>query len=96
VFGILFSQSAFRAARLDYSVPPTAAAEPVVGIALGVTVLDDRLGVSVGALVAESLCLAAMIAGVVLIARSKAMKQAAHAGPAVPARMAERSKERTG
>lgn len=74
--GILFSQSAFRAGRLDYSLPPTAATEPVVGIALGVTVLGDRLSVSVVALAVQALCLVAMIAGVVLIGRSSSLSHA--------------------
>lgn len=68
--GILLTQSAFKAARLDYSLPPIAAAEPVVGILLGVTLLGDVLSVSAVGLAIESLCLVAMVAGVVLIARS--------------------------
>jgi drug/metabolite transporter (DMT)-like permease len=68
--GILLSQSAFRAARLDYSLPPTSAAEPVVGIALGVTVLGDQLSVTSLGIAVEVLCLVAMVAGVVLIGRS--------------------------
>lgn len=71
--GILLSQSAFRAARLDYSLPPTAAAEPIAGVALGITVLGDRLSVDPGALAAETLCLLAMVAGVVLIGRSASL-----------------------
>ncbi|MGI8759831.1 MAG: DMT family transporter [Jatrophihabitantaceae bacterium] len=70
VLGLLLSQSAFRAARLDYSLPPTAAAEPIVGIALGVTVLGDIVSVSDTGLAVEFACLAAMVAGVVLIGRS--------------------------
>jgi drug/metabolite transporter (DMT)-like permease len=70
VIGILLSQSAFRAARLDYSLPPTSAAEPIVGIALGVTVLGDRLSVTPLGLAVEALCLVAMVAGVILIGRS--------------------------
>jgi drug/metabolite transporter (DMT)-like permease len=76
IFGILFSQSAFRAARLDYSLPPTSVTEPLVGIALGITVLGDRLSVSPGALTAELLCLVAMVAGVVLIGRSNSLQEA--------------------
>jgi hypothetical protein len=68
--GITLSQSAFRAARLDYSLPPTSAAEPIAGIGLGVTMLGDRLSLSILALFAETVCLVAMVAGVVLIARS--------------------------
>jgi drug/metabolite transporter (DMT)-like permease len=71
--GILLSQSAFRAARLDYSLPPTAAAEPIAGVALGITVLGDTLSVDPGALAAETLCLVAMVAGVVLIGRSASL-----------------------
>jgi hypothetical protein len=68
--GIALSQSAFRAARLDYSLPPTSAAEPLTGIALGVSVLGDRLTVSPGLIAVQGLCLVAMIGGVILIARS--------------------------
>jgi drug/metabolite transporter (DMT)-like permease len=70
VIGILLAQSAFKTARLDYSLPPIAATEPVVGILLGVTLLGDELSVTPLALALQSLCLVAMIAGVMLIARS--------------------------
>jgi len=70
IVGILLSQSAFKAARLDYSLPPIAAAEPVAGVLLGVTLLGDELSVSIVGLLVESLCLVAMVAGVVLIGRS--------------------------
>lgn len=73
VVGILLSQSAFKAARLDYSLPPIAAAEPLTGIALGVTLLGDKLSVSTGALAAEAACIAAMIIGVALIGRSPSL-----------------------
>jgi uncharacterized membrane protein len=74
--GILLTQSAFRAARLDYSLPPTAAAEPIAGVAIGITVLGDTLSVDPGALAAETLCLLAMVAGVVLIGRSDSLSPA--------------------
>lgn len=70
VIGILLAQSAFKAARLDYSLPPITAVEPVVGILLGVTLLGDKLSVSTLGLAMECVCLVAMVAGVVLIARS--------------------------
>jgi hypothetical protein len=76
--GILLSQSAFRAARLDYSLPPTAVAEPVIGIALGVGVLGDALMVSPGRLAVEFACLAGMVAGTVIIGRSGTMTHHAH------------------
>ncbi|TWP36496.1 DMT family transporter [Leekyejoonella antrihumi] len=68
--GILLSQSAFRAASLDFSLPPTAVAEPIVGILLGVFILDDTLAVAPGDLAVESLCVVAMVVGTVLIGRS--------------------------
>jgi drug/metabolite transporter (DMT)-like permease len=81
--GIFLSQNAFRAGRLDYSLPPTAAAEPITGIALGVSVLGDRLSVGPGHLAVEALCLVAVIAGVVLIARADSLAHAsAHPSPA--------------
>ncbi|MDT4930308.1 MAG: hypothetical protein QOF92_3175 [Pseudonocardiales bacterium] len=70
VVGILLSQSAFEAARLDYSLPPIAAAEPVTGILLGIWLLGDVTSVTVPGLVVQSACLAGMIAGAALIAHS--------------------------
>jgi hypothetical protein len=77
-FGILLSQSAFRAGRLDYSLPPTAAAEPITGIALGISVLGDRVAVAAGDLAVESICLVAVVAGAALIARSGSLRHAPH------------------
>ena len=76
---ILLSQSAFRVARLDYSLPPIAVAEPVAGIALGVSVLGDVISLSIPGLAVEAACLAAMVLGVLLIGRSGAL---AECGPA--------------
>lgn len=73
ILGILLSQSAFKAARLDCSLPPIAAAEPLTGVALGVILLGDGVSTSVGALAAEAACVAAMILGVTLISRSPSL-----------------------
>ena len=70
VVGILLSQSAFKAARLDYSLPPIAAAEPLVGIALGIGLLGDVVSVSVVGLLVESVCVVGMVSGCILIGRS--------------------------
>ncbi|TAM85600.1 MAG: hypothetical protein EPN43_11325 [Jatrophihabitans sp.] len=77
-FGLLLTQSAFRAARLDHSLPPTTAAEPIAGIALGITILDDHLNAGPLQLAVEALCLVAMIGGVVLIGRSSALSKSIH------------------
>lgn len=74
--GILLSQSAFGAARLDYSLPPIAAAEPIAGITLSVILLGDLVSVSVLGLVVESICLVAMIVGVAMIGRSATLAAA--------------------
>ena len=82
VIGILLAQSAFKTARLDYSLPPITATEPVVGILLGVTLLGDDISVTPLALALLSLCLVAMIAGVALIGRSANL--AAGGAPVAP------------
>lgn len=68
--GILLSQSAFKAARLDYSLPPIAAAEPLAGIVLGASLLGDVVSVSLASLVVLPFCVLGMIAGAILIGRS--------------------------
>jgi drug/metabolite transporter (DMT)-like permease len=73
VVGILLAQSAFKAARLDCSLPPITALEPIAGIGLGIALLGDTVAVSVGGLAAESSCLLAMVVGVALIARSPSL-----------------------
>ncbi len=84
VVGILLSQSAFKAARLDYSLPPIAAAEPIAGIFLGVNLLGDAVSVSIAGLAVESVCLVAMVAGVVLIGRSANLGASGGPAGAVP------------
>lgn len=70
VGGVLLSQSAFGAARLAHSLPSMTVTEPLVGIALGVALLGDRLTATGGALAAELGCLVALVCGVVLVGRS--------------------------
>jgi len=76
VVGILLSQSAFKAARLDCSLPPITAAEPIAGIALGIGLLGDVVSVSIPGLAVESACLLAMVVGVALIGRSPSLAAA--------------------
>lgn len=68
--GILLTQSAFKVARLDYSLPPIAAAEPVAGTILGISLLGDVFSHSIASLVVLPFCIVAMIAGAALIGRS--------------------------
>lgn len=76
VAGVLLSQEAFRAARLDWSLPPTAAVQPLAGVALGVGILDDHLASSTGGLAVEALSIVLGVAGVVVMGRSlRAMRR---------------------
>jgi hypothetical protein len=72
--GVLLTQAAFRAERLDWALPPTAAAQPIAGIVIGVTLLSDHLSASGVPLVFEALCLVAMLGGVLLIGQSPAFE----------------------
>ncbi len=73
--GVLRSQAAFRAERLDYALPPTAATQPIACIVIGVTLLGDRLSASGVALAFEAICLVARLARVLLIGRSPAFEK---------------------
>lgn len=72
ITGLMLSQSAFKAARLDFSLPALAAAEPLTGIGLGVALLGDRVSASDGSLAVEAACIVAMVVGVIVIGRSAA------------------------
>ncbi|HEY0998273.1 MAG TPA: DMT family transporter [Streptosporangiaceae bacterium] len=72
IVGLWLMQSAFSAGPLHSSLPTIAAGEPVAGIALGIVVFGDRIQVSPGMLAIEAGGIAALIIGVVLVARSSA------------------------
>ena len=65
-------QNAFSAGPLHASLPTIAAGEPVAGIVLGIVVFGDRVQISPGMLAIEAGGIAALIVGVVLVARSSA------------------------
>jgi hypothetical protein len=70
--GLWLMQNAFSAGPLHASLPTIAAGEPVAGIALGIVVFGDRIQVSPGMLAIEAGGIAALIVGVVAVARSSA------------------------
>jgi drug/metabolite transporter (DMT)-like permease len=72
IIGIWLMQNAFSAAPLRASLPAIAAGEPVAGIALGIVVFGDRVQISTGMLAMEAGGIAALIIGVVAVARSSA------------------------
>jgi len=72
IVGLWLMQNAFSAGPLHSSLPTIAAGEPVAGIALGIVVFGDRIQISPGQLAIETAGIAALIVGVVLVARSSA------------------------
>jgi drug/metabolite transporter (DMT)-like permease len=72
IVGLWLMQNAFSAGPLHSSLPTIAAGEPVAGIILGIVVFGDRIQISPGELAIEAGGIAALIVGVVLVARSSA------------------------
>ena len=84
--------TAFRD-RLDHSLPPTAAAQPIAGIILGLALLGDHLTVHGGALAVEAVSLVTMPAAVFIIGRSPQLAMPSRDEPAsgAPRRNAHRA-----
>jgi drug/metabolite transporter (DMT)-like permease len=72
ILGIWLMQNAFSAAPLHASLPAIAAGEPLAGIALGIVVFGDRVQITPGLLAIEAGGIAALIIGVIAVARSSA------------------------
>jgi len=70
LLGLWLMESAFNAAPLHSSLPAITAAEPVIGILLGVIVFGDDIRISVGALALQAFGLVALVGGVILVARA--------------------------
>jgi hypothetical protein len=68
-------QNSFNAAPLHASLPGITAAEPVSGILLGVVVFGDRIDISPGMLALQAAGIVALVAGVILVARSPRLGQ---------------------
>jgi hypothetical protein len=66
-------QSAFSAGPLNVSLPGISAGEPVVGILLGVVVFGDRIQDTPGELAIYAGGLAALVVGVIMVARAPAL-----------------------
>jgi drug/metabolite transporter (DMT)-like permease len=78
IVGIWLMQNAFSAAPLHASLPAIAAGEPLAGIALGIVVFGDRVQITAGMLAIEAGGIAALIVGVVAVARSSAFSGLRH------------------
>lgn len=71
--GIWLMQSAFSAGPLQFSLPPIAAGEPIIGILLGVIIFGDRIAITPGALAMQAGGIGAMLVGVIIVARAPAL-----------------------
>jgi len=70
IIGVWLMQNAFNAAHLHASLPAVTAAEPAAGIVLGVVVFGDVVHVTPLLLALQLAGIAAMVGGVVLVARA--------------------------
>lgn len=77
--GLWLAQSAFNAAPLHASLPAITAGEPVVGIVLGIAVFGDPVPVSPDMIALQVAGLAALVVGVIMVARAPALSLAAAA-----------------
>jgi drug/metabolite transporter (DMT)-like permease len=73
--GIWLMQSAFNAGPLNESLPAISAGEPLVGLLLGVIVFGDRIQVTPGLLAMQAAGIAALVVGVIMVARAPALSQ---------------------
>jgi hypothetical protein len=73
--GIWLMQSAFSAGPIQLSLPAISAGEPLVGIMLGIVVFGDRIQVAPVQLAIKAGGIAALVAGVILVARAPALSQ---------------------
>jgi drug/metabolite transporter (DMT)-like permease len=73
--GFWLMESSFNAAPLHASLPAITAAEPVAGMLLGVVVFGDVVHLSPGMLALQAAGIAAMVGGVILVARAPALSR---------------------
>jgi drug/metabolite transporter (DMT)-like permease len=84
ILGLWLMESSFNAGPLNASLPAITAAEPVAGIALGVMVFGDVIRISPAMLALQSAGFAALVIGVVLVARAPVLSSLRAAHPSLP------------
>ncbi len=87
LLGMLLVQSAFESAPLDASYPGVVTAQLLTAIGLGVLVLGGRLSLGAWQLAVMVAALAAMVAGIFIITRSRLV--ASETSPSGPAQQSE-------
>jgi drug/metabolite transporter (DMT)-like permease len=87
--GLWLMESAFNTAPLHASLPGISAAEPAAGIVLGIIVFGDEIRISPAMLAVQAIGVAALVSGVVLVARAPALAdlRPAQLAPRLPARL---------
>ncbi len=73
--GLWLMQSAFNAAPLHASLPAITAGEPAAGIILGVLVFGDKVHTGPWLLIIQLAGIAAVVAGVILVARAPVLSE---------------------
>ena len=73
LIGLWLMESSFNAAPLHASLPAITAVEPLARFALGVVVFGDMVRVSAGMIALQAAGLAAIVAGVIMVARAPAL-----------------------
>jgi drug/metabolite transporter (DMT)-like permease len=84
IAGLWLMECSFNAAPLSASLPAITAAEPVAGIFLGVVVFGDVIRVSPALLAVQGAGLAALVTGVILVARAPILGSLRQARPSLP------------
>jgi drug/metabolite transporter (DMT)-like permease len=83
LIGLWLLESSFNAAPLHASLPGITAAQPLAGILLGVVVFGDVIRISPGMLALQAAGIAAIVAGVIMVARAPVLSNLRHA-PSIP------------
>jgi drug/metabolite transporter (DMT)-like permease len=71
--GLWLMESAFNAAPLRASLPAITAGEPVCGIVLGIVIFGDPMQMTAGMIALQAAGFAALVLGVILVARAPAL-----------------------
>jgi drug/metabolite transporter (DMT)-like permease len=93
LIGFWLMSSAFSAGPLRASLPAITAGEPVTGIVLGIVVFSDQLHTSPGLIAVQVAGSAALVCGVILVARGPALtatRRSPDRAPGMPAGGASR------
>jgi drug/metabolite transporter (DMT)-like permease len=72
--GMVIAQSAFQAGSLDASLPTMSVVDPIVSIVIGAVAFGESIAAGPADIFAEVVALAAMTAGIFLLARSEAIR----------------------